>query len=57
MKVELGKMYTDKVTGFTGVCTAHCEYLHGSAQTRLEAMIHGKAEVQWFETARLEIVG
>lgn len=49
---ELEKSYRDRVTGFTGVATAHCEYAHAPDQVYLE----NADTARWFEESRLEAV-
>ncbi len=36
MNIILGNTYADKITGFKGVATGHCEYITGCAQTLLQ---------------------
>lgn len=53
---ELGKVYRDTVTGFTGMATARTEYLLDTPNIRLEAKT-GREEKKerWVGEARLEI--
>lgn len=58
--IELGKKYRDKVTGFKGTATGHCDYISGCSQTLLAAMVakDGKAaENIWFDDQRLVEIG
>lgn len=54
MRMKLGNVYKDKVTGYTGTATVHCEYLSGKPRTMLERS--GDAEEKWFTDERLEPV-
>lgn len=58
--IELGQQYKDRITGFTGIATGHCNYISGCAQTLL-APETGDAgdfrESQWFDDQRLERTG
>lgn len=53
---NLGKVATDKITGFTGKITARCEYIFGIDQYLVEAPSDGR-EVKsvWFVKPRLDI--
>ncbi len=56
MKIELGKIYTDRVTGFRGVATARCEYLYDSNKVLLTHRgLSGASDVReyWFPAANL----
>lgn len=54
-KVDLGKMYADRPTGFVGQATARCEYLAGDVQILLEAIAKdGRLVQEWFSESRLE---
>lgn len=57
MEVILGRKYKDTLHGFKGVATAHCIYLTGCAQVRLErhSKLSKETTEQWFDTNRLEI--
>ena len=54
-KIELGAKYTDKVTGFIGVCTGYVTYLTGCNQALLFPPAKDGALVdgQWFDEQRL----
>lgn len=59
MKVEMGREYKDKITGFIGVCTGRAEYISGCSQALLSPKIK-KGEgtkAEWFDDQRLEQVG
>lgn len=57
--IELGRIYEDKITGFKGTATGHCEYMTGCSQTLLAAKAaDGMAgESAWFDDQRLEVCG
>lgn len=53
---ELGKVYRDTVTGFTGMATARTEYLLDTPNIRLEANTGQEDKKErWVGEARLEI--
>lgn len=56
MQIELGFRYRDKVTGFVGVATGHCEYITGCSQTLLVSEVTEKkdSETHWYDDQRLE---
>ena len=57
MNDRLGYTFRDKITGFSGVATGHCEYLTGCHQTLIQprAVEGGKLpESAWFDDQRLE---
>ena len=59
MKIELGCTYQDKITGFRGVATGHCEYLSGCSQTLLTPKSENcneKKDAHWIDDQRLELV-
>ena len=53
--VELGKTYTDKVTGYTGEATARIVYKYDPPQAYLEGGLHDGKPVpaKWFNECRL----
>lgn len=56
--IHLGATYKDKITGFKGVATGHCEYLSGCNQTLLAPPCDEKGALidsQWFDDQRLQI--
>ena len=58
MKIELGCTYQDKITGFKGVATGHCEYLSGCSQTLLTPKSENwneKKDSHWIDDQRLEL--
>ncbi|THK33993.1 hypothetical protein EHS39_32980 [Ensifer sp. MPMI2T] len=57
MNDRLGFTYKDKISGFQGVATGHCEYLTGCSQTLLQpqSLDGGKiVDSHWFDDQRLE---
>jgi len=57
-EIKLGSTVCDKVTGFTGVVTAVCNYLYTSARveitaTRVES--DGQTQSLWTDIARVEL--
>lgn len=55
--MHLGTVAKDKVTGFTGVITAWCEYKDALPRAQLERLDpDGKLQSEWFDAARLEAV-
>ncbi|KAB2666052.1 hypothetical protein DEA98_10200 [Brucella pseudogrignonensis] len=59
MNIILGNTYADKITGFKGVATGHCEYITGCAQTLLQPVSEDttkKPEGCWFDDQRLDHV-
>lgn len=58
--IQLGAKYRDCITGFTGVCTGHVEYLTGCNQTLLAPALGSDGALRdssWFDDQRLEKVG
>lgn len=56
-KVNLGDKVRDPVTGFEGVVTTRCEYLHGVPRVLVEAKVHdGKLNSEWFEESRVTVI-
>jgi hypothetical protein len=56
MEIKLGKMYRDKITGFTGMATGCATYITGCSRAGLEPAYSGKGtptEAQWFDVQRL----
>jgi len=54
--LKLGDKIRDTVTRFEGVMTARIEYLTGSPQVRIEALVAGKPESAWIDLDRAEVV-
>jgi len=57
---NLGKKAQDKITGFTGIITAKCNYLYGCSQYSLTPEVDkdGKRkENEWFDEGRIKILG
>ena len=60
MKVQLGRTYKDKITGFSGVATGHVNYISGCNQVLLAPPVDTEGKLrdsQWFDEQRLEDVG
>lgn len=55
--IELGRTYTDKITGFKGVAIGHVEYITGCNQTLLAAKAEGgkPGESVWFDDQRVHV--
>lgn len=54
---HLGNKRRDKVSGFTGTCTAVVAYYHGDAQIEItanEISRDGDVVSKWFNTSRVE---
>jgi len=56
-KIKMGSTVKDSVTGFIGVLTARCEYLHGAPAVLIEAMIEGKPTILWVTESRAKEAG
>jgi hypothetical protein len=61
MKENLGKQGRDKISGFTGIISAFCQYLTGCNQYALKAQTL-KADGStlddiWVDVKRVEIIG
>ena len=57
--ITLGKTYKDKITGFQGVATGHCQYITGCNQVLLASRVKddgSKGESSWFDEQRLDDV-
>lgn len=58
MNIQLGQKVRDKITGFAGTVTGHCEYISGCNQT---LVVPGTKEdgsligAEWFDDQRLEV--
>lgn len=57
--MNLGATYKDKITGFTGVATAYCQYISGCNQALIqpEAKDGDYKDSHWFDVQRLERIG
>jgi len=55
-RLEIGKKYRDKITGFEGVCTGRVTYISGCNQALIAPPAKDGAfvDVQWFDEQRLE---
>ena len=59
MKIEMGREYKDKITGFRGICTGKAEYISGCSQVLITPKVK-KGEgtkAEWFDEQRLEQIG
>lgn len=59
MYQHMGRKGRDRITGFEGVVTGHCEYLTGCHQTLLIPPVDDKGAArdgQWFDDQRIEIL-
>ena len=58
---KLGLKGRDKITGFEGIITGHCEYVSGCDQLLIvpcKLTKEGKRpESEWFDDQRVEIIG
>ena len=57
--ITLGDTYTDRITGFRGVCTGYVTYITGCNQGLLvpPAKDGALVEAQWFDEQRLDYDG
>jgi len=54
---NLGKTATDKVTGFTGVCTGIVQYMYGCEQVMITPRVdlsNKRPEAEYFDEGRIE---
>lgn len=59
MNDRLGHTYRDKISGFQGVATGHCEYITGCNQTLLQPPVGADGapkESHWFDDQRLDFI-
>lgn len=57
--IKLGLTAKDKITGFTGVITGHCEYISGCDQMLLTPKVKEDGTAQdgrWFDKQRIVIL-
>lgn len=57
MNDRLGYTFKDKISGFQGVATGHCEYITGCNQTLIQPpSLEGGSPIEsrWFDDQRLE---
>lgn len=55
-KVEFGKMYRDRISGFQGICTGMSSFISGCDQVLLVPSVDEKGAYQeghWFDDERL----
>lgn len=58
-KITLGAKYTDRITGFTGICTGYVQYLTGCNQALLAPATKDDGSLpdsNWFDEQRLTLV-
>ena len=53
--IELGAVYVDNISGFSGVATARAVYLDGDVQAQLtsQGTYRGEIRTTWFHPSRL----
>lgn len=54
---SLGKTFTDRVTGFTGVCTARIEYITGCVHLGIQPAVDKEGKLpsmEYFDESRLK---
>ncbi len=57
-RIKLGARVKDKVSGFTGIVTARCEYLSEAPRVLVEAQATesgARAAESWYPETRVEI--
>ena len=54
--LELGQTVKDIVTGFTGVVTACCKYMHDTTNYRVECFSDDGLRCEWFPGGRLVLL-
>lgn len=56
--MNLGDKVKDAITGFEGIVTTRCEYLHGSPRVLVEAKVsaEGKLNSEWFDESRVTLI-
>lgn len=56
-EIELGDYVRSSVSGFQGIATARCSYLHGNTQIQVTAtsLVDGEEKSKWFAVSELEI--
>ena len=60
MAIELGYEAEDKITGFKGIVTGHCEYLYGCDQYLLTPPVRedgSKISGEWIDEGRVQVIG
>lgn len=58
-KIELGRSYEDKITGFVGVATGYVEYITGCNQALLQPKVGvdgAYKDSMWFDQQRLTVL-
>lgn len=57
--INLGDRCVDKITGFRGVVTGHCQYISGCDQILLQPRVKDDGDAvngRWFDIDRCEVV-
>lgn len=56
---NFGKRVRDKITGFTGVITARCDYMYGCTQYGVTPEVDKEGKLKdtaWFDKGRIEFL-
>lgn len=55
VEVKLGDRVRSSISGFSGVATAKCEYLHGNPQIQVTStsLVDGEEKSKWFAASEL----
>ena len=57
-EIKMGQTVKDKITGFEGIVTGHCQYISGCDQLLVQPRVGSdgkKADAYWFDLQRLEV--
>jgi len=56
--MKLGDRVRDKITGFTGIAIARCDYLYGciSIEVMSEKLLNGNPVSIWVDDVQLEVL-
>jgi len=56
--MKLGDKVRDKITGFTGIAIARCDYLYGciSIEVMSEKLLNGKPVSIWVDDVQLDVL-
>lgn len=57
-KIKLGDKVRSTVSGFQGIVTAKCEYLHDATRYAVTASkpVNGEVKTEWFAASELEVI-
>lgn len=58
-QIVLGSKVKDNISGFVGIATARCEYLHGLPRVEVTASVSDENKFEgerWFDESRLSAV-